>query len=134
MQYVTAYLATVAVFLTVDLLWLGKFAKTFYRERLAGLLLDRFRFGVAGLFYSLYVIGIVLFAVAPALDAQRWTDALLLGSLFGFFAYGTYDMTNLATLKGWPISITIVDIAWGTFLTGMSATAGFFAARAITGH
>jgi uncharacterized membrane protein len=76
------------------------------------------------------VIGIVIFAVAPALQSDRWEVALGLGALFGFFAYGTYDMTNLATLKRWPVAITVVDIAWGTALTGTAALCGFLAARA----
>lgn len=128
MQYIVAYLAAAAAFLTIDLIWLGKVAKRFYRDQLGPLLLDRFRFGVATVFYLVYVIGIVIFAVAPAMQSDRWDVAFGLGALFGFFAYGTYDMTNLATLKRWPAIITAVDIAWGTALTGTAALCGFLAA------
>jgi uncharacterized membrane protein len=131
MQYVVAYLAAAAAFLTIDLIWLGKIAKAFYRDQLGPLLLERFRFGVATLFYLVYVVGIVIFAIAPALQSDRWEVALCLGALFGFFAYGTYDMTNLATLKRWPVIITVADIAWGTALTGTAALCGFLAARAL---
>jgi uncharacterized membrane protein len=133
MQYVIAYLAATAAFLLIDLIWLGKIAKRFYRDQLGPLLLERFRFGVATLFYLIYVAGIVIFAVAPALAAGRWEVALGLGALFGFFAYGTYDMTNLATLKRWPVAITIVDIGWGTALSGTAALCGFLAARTYAG-
>lgn len=133
MHYVVAYLAAAAAFLTIDLIWLGKIAKGFYRDQLGPMLLERFRFGVATLFYLVYVIGIVIFAIAPALQSDRWEVALGLGALFGFFAYGTYDMTNLATLKRWPVIITVVDIAWGTALTGTAALCGFLAAQAFAG-
>lgn len=129
MQYFVAYLAATAAFLLIDLIWLGKIAKGFYRDQLEPLLLERFRFGVATAFYLVYVVGIVIFAISPALQSGRWEVALGLGALFGFFAYGTYDMTNLATLKRWPVTITVVDIAWGTALTGTAALCGFLAAR-----
>ena len=131
MKYLVAYLAAAAAFFLIDMLWLGKIAKRYYREKLAPLLLERFNFRVAALFYAVYVIGVVFFAVAPALAAGGWETAAAYGALFGFFAYGTYDMTNLATLKRWPVSITVVDIAWGTLLTGTSAVIGYAAARAI---
>lgn len=133
MEYVIAYLAAIAAFLLIDLIWLGKIAKTFYRDQLGSLLLERFRFGVAGLFYATYVIGIVIFAIAAAMAAGRWEAALGFGALFGFFAYGTYDMTNLATLKRWPVAITVVDIAWGSALTGIAALCGYLAAAAYAG-
>ncbi|MEM1307807.1 MAG: DUF2177 family protein, partial [Pseudomonadota bacterium] len=78
-----------------------------------------------------YCIGIVIFAVAPALTSGQWTTAALYGALFGFFCYATYDMTNLATLRDWPLRMSLVDIAWGTVLTGFAATSGFFATRAL---
>lgn len=81
------------------------------------------------LFYALYVVGVVIFAVSPAFHAGSWRTAIVLGALFGFFAYATYDTTNLATLRGWPIAMVVVDIAWGTFLTAISATAGFLATQ-----
>ncbi|HSA80506.1 MAG TPA: DUF2177 family protein, partial [Geminicoccaceae bacterium] len=84
---------------------------------------------VAGLFYALYVGGIVLFAISPALQSQSWRTALVLGVLLGLFAYGTYDMTNLATLRRWPVALVLVDMTWGSLLTGLAASVGYWAAR-----
>jgi uncharacterized membrane protein len=83
--------------------------------------------GIAGLFYAVYVGGIVLFAVLPS---QSWRSALLLGLALGVVAYGTYDFTNLATLRRWPVGLALVDLAWGSVLTGLAATAGYLAVRA----
>lgn len=130
MQYIIAYAAAAGTFFVIDMLWLGKIARAFYREQLGHLLADRFRMGVAGLFYAAYVVGVVIFAILPGLQAGLWEVAFGYGALFGFFAYGTYDMTNLATLRRWPIEITVLDIAWGTFLTGTSAAIGCLAALA----
>ncbi len=77
----------------------------------------------------MYAVGIVIFCVAPALQNGQWTTAALYGALFGFFAYSTYDFTNMATLKDWPVLISVVDIAWGTFITGAAATFGFLLTR-----
>ena len=90
---------------------------------------DEVNFAVAGAFYTVYVVGIVIFAVSPALKSGNWQDALIYGLLFGFFAYATYDFTNLATLRDWPVVVTLVDVTWGTFVTGVSAWAGYMVAR-----
>jgi len=124
-KYLAAYLITFVFFLVIDLLWLSRIARQFYRERLKGLLLDKPKTGAAVAFYALYVVGIVIFAVAPALDARSVLTALIYGSLFGLFAYATYDMTNYATLRNWPLAVTLVDVAWGTVLSGMAALAGY---------
>jgi uncharacterized membrane protein len=87
---------------------------------------DQIVWPVAILFYLLFIAGLIVFAVAPALESGGWTRALLLGAAFGFFAYATYDLTNLATLRDWPATLTVVDIAWGTVLGGTVATASFF--------
>jgi uncharacterized membrane protein len=133
MTYIVAYLTTAVVFFVADYVWLGVVAKSFYRDRLGALMAEQVNMPVAGLFYLAFVLGIVIFAVAPALDAQSWWRALLFGALFGFFAYGTYDMTNWATLRDWPAIVSIVDLTWGTTLTGLSATAGYFLTRWIAG-
>jgi uncharacterized membrane protein len=133
MQYLAAYLATAAIFLFIDFLWLGYIAKTFYFSRLGDLLLDKPNLGVAAIFYAVYVIGVVIFAVGPALKSGSWQTALVYGALFGFFCYATYDMTNLATLKGWPVSVAIVDVIWGTVLTGTSALLGYLVTRQFFG-
>ena len=128
-QYLTAYAATAVIFLAIDFIWLSKVARVFYFERLGDLLLDKPNMGAAVIFYAVYVIGIVFFAVVPALRAESASMALIHGALFGFFAYATYDMTNYATLRNWPLVVSLVDIAWGTCLTGASALAGYLATR-----
>jgi uncharacterized membrane protein len=131
MQYLAAYVVTAVIFLFLDFLWLGYIAKSFYFSRLGELLLDKPNLGVAAGFYAVYVIGLVIFAVAPALQSGSWKTALIYGALFGFFCYATYDMTNLATLKGWPVTVAIVDVIWGTVLTGVSALMGYLIVRQI---
>lgn len=132
MQYVVAYLATGMVFLVIDFVWLAYVAKTFYRSQLGDLMAEQVNFLAAGGFYAIYIIGIVIFAVAPAMKSGDVGDALVYGALFGFFAYATYDMTNLATLRNWPVTMTWVDMAWGTVLTSSSASMGYLLTRMLT--
>lgn len=127
--HVTAYLATAVVFFTLDLLWLGWLARDFYRGQLGALARPTPILPVAAAFYALYVVGIVIFAVAPAIEAGSWRTAAMLGALFGFFAYATYDLTNIATLRDWPVRMSVVDLAWGTALTAASAAAGYWLTR-----
>jgi uncharacterized membrane protein len=87
-------------------------------------MLDRFELAPAAVFYAIYVVGIVVFAVAPALSSGRWTTAAGMGALLGLVAYATYDLTNQATLRDWPLSVTIADLCWGTFVTAVAASAG----------
>lgn len=131
MKYLIAYLAAGTAFLVLDLLWLGLVAKPFYRAQIGALMLERFNMPAALLFYVCYLGGIVIFATAPALHNDSWRYAIVFGALFGLFTYGTYDMTNLATLRGWTVPMVIVDVTWGTFLAGVSATAGFAAGRLV---
>lgn len=121
-----AYLSTAVVFFAIDFIWLSS-ANGFYRSQIGELLLEKPNLAVAGLFYVAYVAGIVVLVVMPALATGNWVGALLTGMVLGFVAYGTYDFTNLSTLKGWTVTTSLVDLAWGTFLTGLSATAGYFA-------
>jgi len=129
LKYFAAYAVTATVFLLVDMVWLGFAARAFYRTNIGALLADQINVSAAVIFYLLYIVGIVIFAISPALESGSWRTSLIMGSLFGFFAYATYDMTNLATLRDWPVAVAVVDMAWGAFLTGLSATAGFFAAK-----
>ena len=128
-QYLTAYGVTAMVFLMVDAVWLSWIAKSFYFDRIGELLLDRPNMGAAAIFYALYVAGIVIFAVGPALRDGSASTALLYGALFGFFAYATYDMTNYATLRNWSLTVSLVDMLWGTVLTGASALLGYLGTR-----
>ena len=113
------------VFFGLDFIWLNTASRRFYRVLLGDLLLDKPHLVVAALFYVVYVGGIVIFAVAPALNVGSWTSALILGAVLGLIAYGTYDFTNLATLKGWPAVVSFVDIFGGVSLTAAAATLGF---------
>ncbi len=129
LHHTIAYGVTAIAFCAIDLAWLSVMAKRFYAARLGGLVRNRPRMGAAIVFYGLYVLAIVIFAVAPALAAGNAISAAVYGALFGFFAYATYDLTNYITLRGWPLVVTLVDMAWGTFLTGASATLGYLGAR-----
>jgi len=129
MQYVVAYGASALVFFGLDLVWLGMIARGFYARELGDLLRASPSLTVAALFYAGYVGGIVLFAIGPALQSQSWRTALVLGLLLGLVAYGTYDMTNLATLRRWPLALALVDLSWGSLLTGLAALAGYGAVR-----
>ncbi|NNG05739.1 MAG: DUF2177 family protein [Inquilinus sp.] len=130
--HLKAYVATLVLFLGIDALWLGVVARGFYASQLGGLMREQPNMVAAGGFYLFYVAGIVFFAVAPALAAGSWKMAALNGLLLGLIAYGTYDMTNVATLKGWPVTMSLVDMAWGGALTAASAAGGYAIARALS--
>jgi len=127
--YLKLYLLTIPVFFAIDLLWLGVVAKNFYQNSLAHLLSPAVNWPAALLFYLMYIVGIILFAVKPGLDAQSLAKAALWGALFGFFTYATYDLTNLATLRDWPLKVVIVDIAWGTVLCTLVASGSYLLGR-----
>lgn len=127
--YVLAYLAAAGVFAVLDAIWLTLAGARLYRPALAPLLTEGFRLPPAVAFYVLYIAGVVIFAVSPAFRTGQWTTAALMGALFGFFCYATYDLTNQATLKLWPWKITVIDIAWGTTLTGVTALVAYLVAR-----
>ncbi|MGB7205348.1 MAG: DUF2177 family protein [Anderseniella sp.] len=131
MTWVVAYIGTAIAFFSLDFIWLGFVAKTFYFSRLAHLLADKVNYAAATGFYLIYFAGIVFFAIAPALKTGNWQTAALHGALFGFFCYATYDMTNQSTLRDWSVAVTVVDIIWGTILTGIAATIGYLAARSL---
>lgn len=126
--YITAYIATAAAFLAVDSVWLSVMASQLYRPRLGDLLAEDLDLVAAALFYVLYVGGIVFFAVRPAFAGRSVATAAINGAVFGLCAYGTYDLTNQATLKGWPTIITVADLSWGTVLTGTAAAIGYLVA------
>lgn len=128
-SYAIAYGVSAVVFLAIDAVWLSTMASRLYRPLLGDMLAEDFNITAAAAFYLLYIFGIVFFAVRPALDGGSWGTAALAGALLGLVAYGTYDLTNHATLKGWPLAITLADLCWGTVLTAASATAGYAAAR-----
>lgn len=130
--YGIAYIATAFVFLALDAVWLTVAAQRLYRPLMGDMLLEGFRLAPAALFYLIYIAGIVVFAIVPALASDRWTTATSYGAFLGLFAYATYDLTNQATLKNWPVMVTVADLCWGTFLTAVAATAGFLITRALS--
>ena len=119
-----AYVGTTIVFLALDAIWLTTMADRLYRPAVGALMLEHFALTPAILFYALYIVGIVVFAIAPALSAGRAGGALWRGALFGLIAYATYDLTNQATLRGWDWRVTLADLCWGTVVTALAATAG----------
>ncbi len=123
----TKYLATyAAIFLTmfiIDMLWLGVIAKSMYANAMGSLLSPNPNLWAAAAFYLMFPAGLLIFAVLPQADSPVWKAALM-GALFGFFAYSTYDLTNLAVVKDWPLGLTFIDMAWGTMVSGIAATAG----------
>jgi uncharacterized membrane protein len=118
-QMVLLYLITLVVFFVIDMTWLSVVAKGFYRKHLGSLISPKVVWPAAILFYLLFIVGLIVFVVRPALAAGQPLWALLLGALFGLISYATYDLTNLATLKDWPLVVTIVDLLWGTCLGGL---------------
>ena len=117
-QIFLLYVITLIVFILIDMVWLGVVAKGFYRKHLGPFMTPKVVWPAAALFYLLFIAGLVIFVVRPALAGGEPLHALGLGALFGLIAYATYDLTNLATLKGWPLVVTVVDLAWGTVLGG----------------
>lgn len=121
-----SYALTFAVFLLIDMAWLGFIAKGLYHKYLGGFLSEQVNWTAAIVFYLLFVVGIFIFAIMPSVEKDSVVSAITLGALFGFFTYATYDLTNLATLKNWPLKIVFIDILWGSVLTGIVSTAGFY--------
>lgn len=123
MRIVITYLLALTLFLAMDLVWLGYVAKDFYLSRMGTIMLDRPKMGIAVLFYTVYVIGLMIFVITPALADGNWQTAALNGAMFGFFTYLTYDATAYAVLKGYDPVIAVIDTAWGS-LIGAVVSAG----------
>jgi uncharacterized membrane protein len=127
MKYAAAYLFTGIAFALIDSVWLRTMYTRLYQPELGEVLMrGGFRLGPAVAFYLLYIAGMLIFAVVPALSDGRWQTALVQGALLGFFCYATYDLTNMATLKVWSMKVTIFDMIWGTVLTGSASLAGWW--------
>ncbi len=121
-----SYVLTFIVFFIIDMAWLGFIAKDLYKKYLGDLLSEQVNWVAAIVFYVLFIVGIFIFAILPSVEKNSLTSAVTLGALFGFFTYATYDLTNLATLKNWPQTIVVIDIVWGSVLTALVSTVGFF--------
>lgn len=120
MHYVISIIVTALAFGAMDAVWLNTMFTRLYKPEIGELIGD-LRWAPALVFYLLYIIGIQIFAIAPALASGKWTTALLYGALFGFFCYATYDLTNHATMKVWSLKVTVLDIIWGSFATGTAS-------------
>jgi uncharacterized membrane protein len=131
LRYAITYVATLVIFGAIDAVWLGLIAANMYRQSLGDILLDKFRAGPAIAFYLLNILGLMVFAVPHAGSAGRWAQALLFGALYGVFTYATYDLTNYATLKVWTLRLTLTDIVWGSFVSGVATALGVVVAGAV---
>jgi uncharacterized membrane protein len=127
------YSATVVAFFAVDILWLGWIAKKFYRRHLGRFFSDHVNWPAAVLFYGIYIGGLLFFVVLPAADHDSLLQAVTRGALFGLVTYATYDLTNLATLKDWPVPIVVVDMIWGVVLCSLTGTLGYWVAMVVNG-
>ena len=131
---VIAYVSTGIAFALIDSVWLRSMYTRLYQPEIGELLMKGIRWGPAVVFYLLYIAGILIFAVLPALKNGNGQTALVQGALFGFFCYMTYDLTNFATLRVWSMKVTVLDMIWGTVLTGSAAFVGWWVTSRITGQ
>lgn len=122
-MFLKLYGVTLPIFFALDMVWLGLVAKPFYSKNIGFLMRVNVNWPAAILFYLLFIAGLVLFVILPAVEKGSWLRALGYGALFGLITYATYDLTNQATMKDWPVVVTIVDMAWGTVLAGAVCTA-----------
>ena len=126
LKYLTAYIAFFLSLIVIDLIWLLGIAKNLYRDEMGSLMASEPKL-IAGLvFYLLYALGASIFVVIPALSKQSWMYAVQYGALFGLFCYMTYDLTNLAVIRDFPIRLAFIDIAWGSFVTAVSASIAYW--------
>lgn len=128
-RFLLYYFITLVFFFAIDLTWLGLIAKNLYREKLGFILSDKVNWTAAIIFYLIYIAGILYFAVLPAAESGSLLTAIIRGAALGFLCYATYDLTNMATIDRWPLSIVIIDICWGTVLTACCAAGGYWAGR-----
>ena len=129
MKIAIAYAASAVTFLLMDAVWLGFIAKPWYQSGLGHLMAAKVNLTAALAFYALYILGLWFFAIKAAWLGGDWRTAAFLGAAYGFFAYATYDLTNLATLRDVSVKIALIDLAWGTFVSAIAATAGFWASQ-----
>jgi uncharacterized membrane protein len=129
--YIKLFLATFIIFLAVDFVWLSFVATSYYKEQIGFLLSTQPNILAAGVFYTVYVIGLLYFVVLPALKVKKSHAGIVgfAGAFFGFVAYGTYELTNFATVANWPFELVMVDLIWGTVLTAVTAWASFMVGR-----
>jgi len=130
-MFIKLFFIAFPVFFAIDMVWLGFVAKTFYQKHIGFLMSTNVSWVPAILFYLLFIAGLVVFVITPAVESKSWTYALLYGALFGLVTYATYDLTNLATLKNWPLLVTVVDLLWGMTLAMSVSVVSYFIARRV---
>ncbi len=126
-KYLLYFIITFVIFMLIDLVWLGVVAKNFYRQQLGFIMTDDVNWVAAIVFYIVFIVGALYFVIVPAIEKGSLTYALVSGMIYGFVTYATYDLTNLATLKDWPLKITIIDLIWGTSLSTMTSVFSYLA-------
>lgn len=130
-MFLKLYFIALPIFFALDMLWLGVVAKTFYAKHLGYLMAPVVNWIAVMMFYLLFIAGLVVFVIGPAMEKNSWQHALVMGALFGIVSYATYDLTNLATIKNWPLIVTIVDMVWGMILASSVSILSFFFAKKI---
>ena len=129
---IIAYVSTGIIFLAIDFIWLGVMTPRLYKPQLAAYMTDKFNLLPAILFYVLFTVGLMVLVVFPAVERGSIMRATLMGGLLGLVAYATYDLTNLSSIKNWPLVISVIDITWGTILSAITATLGYLITRALS--
>lgn len=127
--FLKLYLIALPIFFMVDMIWLGVLAKNFYKNQIGFLMKPDVNWTAAIIFYLLFLVGVVLFVIEPALEKKDLIFALSRGALFGLITYATYDLTNLATLKDWPLKVVVVDMMWGAVLSGSVCVSSYWIAN-----
>lgn len=130
-MFIKLYSIALPIFFLIDMVWLGLVAVGFYKSQIGFLMKADINWVAAIIFYALFIVGLVVFVIMPAVEKKAWLDALMFGAFFGFIAYATYDLTNLATLKDWPLLVSLVDMAWGAVLGGSVSAITYFIATKI---
>lgn len=128
MKYISLFVLTMVIFFAIDMVWIGGIARNFYREKLNFVFTGEVNWIAAIVFYLIYIIGILYFVIIPGFTHHDWKTVLFNGAFLGFLCYCTYDLTNMATIKQWPLIVVIVDIIWGTILTGSVAVISYLLA------
>jgi uncharacterized membrane protein len=130
-MFIKLYFIALPILIIIDMIWLGLVAKNFYRQQIGFLTRPDINWFAAILFYLLFIVGLVLFVIVPSIEKHSWLHAFLFGTLFGFITYATYDLTNLATIKNWPLILTIVDLVWGAVIAASVSVLTYFIAAKI---